>query len=266
MPVARRADFRWFSEDDYLQLFRLQQLISEYLLYVQETLHRRNVTLESGVGAAQAQLQDQAEYIGVLEAQLRDRGGGAHVGLQAVARCGLCNKAFATNAFLQAHIKRRHPGYSQPCAVSCSAQRQRPFRHHSPCRHRAAPQPQPMPPPSRPPVGAAVQPRHRKRPIACGRREDDSLCHGGGAPVRSETKSSRSCRNSVSPWRRSSLRDCATHLHLASRSRSSLCLQGMASGQPTTVRQVASCRSSSNSHCSNKLERCERKWTAYRRS
>ena len=60
MPVARRADFRWFSEDDYLQLFRLQQLISEYLLYVQETLHQRNVTLEAALGTAQGQLRDQA--------------------------------------------------------------------------------------------------------------------------------------------------------------------------------------------------------------
>ena len=185
MPVARRADFRWFSEDDYLQLFRLQQLISEYLLYVQETLHRRNVTLESGVGAAQAQLQDQAEYIGVLEAQLRDRGGGANVGLQAVARCGLCKKAFATNAFLQAHIKRRHPGYSQPCAVSCSAAAPTTVPPPQPLPPSSAPQPQPMPPPSEPPVGAAVQPQRQAPPLPV---VDDTTIRSAMAEVRQSVR------------------------------------------------------------------------------
>ena len=63
MPVSQR------------QLLRLQQLVSEYLLYVQETLHKRTTTLEGALGAAQSQLRDQAEYIGVLESQLRAKGG-----------------------------------------------------------------------------------------------------------------------------------------------------------------------------------------------
>ena len=105
-----------------MQLFRLLQLVAEYLLYVQETLHRRNVSLEGALGEAQGQLRDQAEYIGLLEAQLRSKasigggggGGGTAPGLEMVAQCDVCRKAFATDAYLQAHIRRRHPGHAQP--------------------------------------------------------------------------------------------------------------------------------------------------------
>ena len=111
-------DLHWFSEADFMQLFRLLQLVCEYLLYVQETLHRRNVTLESTLGTAESQLRDQAEYIGVLEAQLGKSGGGPpgmyEAPVAAIAKCLVCRKAFSTDAFLQAHIKRRHPGHWQP--------------------------------------------------------------------------------------------------------------------------------------------------------
>eukprot|EP00900_Chrysochromulina_parva_P006462 jgi/Chrpa1/15817/Chrysochromulina_OHIO_Genome00023160-RA len=111
-------DLHWFSEADFMQLFRLLQLVCEYLLYVQETLHRRNVTLESTLGTAESQLRDQAEYIGVLEAQLGKSGGGPpgmyEAPVTAIAKCLVCRKAFSTDAFLQAHIKRRHPGHWQP--------------------------------------------------------------------------------------------------------------------------------------------------------
>ena len=60
---APTSDLHWFSEADFLQLFRLVQLVAEYLLYVQETLHRRNVTLED-------QLRSQSEYIAPLEGEL----------------------------------------------------------------------------------------------------------------------------------------------------------------------------------------------------
>ena len=125
-------DLHWFSEADFMQLFRLLQLVCEYLLYVQETLHRRNVTLESTLGTAESQLRDQAEYIGVLEAQLGKSGGGPpgmyEAPVTAIAKCLVCRKAFSTDAFLQAHIKRRHPGHWQspqtttlPCRPSTSA-------------------------------------------------------------------------------------------------------------------------------------------------
>ena len=71
--AVSKEDLHWFSETDFMQLLRVLQLTSEYLLYVQEQLHRRNISLEGSLGAAQAQLRDQAEYIGMLEAQLAER-------------------------------------------------------------------------------------------------------------------------------------------------------------------------------------------------
>lgn len=108
------TDLQWFSENDFSQLFRLQQLTCEYLLYVQETLHNRNINLEAALGATHSQLRDQAEYIGVLESQLAQarQGSSAMIG-SSHARCHVCQKVFASDAFLQAHLKRRHPGYSQ---------------------------------------------------------------------------------------------------------------------------------------------------------
>ena len=104
-----------------MQLVRLLQLVSEYLLYVQETLHRRNVTLEGALETAQGQLRDQAEYIGVLEAQLRARGGAAAGAAEPIAQCNVCHKAFESNAYLQAHIRRRHPGHTQHPRVDANA-------------------------------------------------------------------------------------------------------------------------------------------------
>ena len=115
-------DLHWFSEADFMQLFRLLQLVTEYLLYVQETLHRRNVVLEGALSEAQVQLRDPAEYIGLLEAQLRGMAGGVGLpakppvgpaGLAVAHKCQVCHKAFATEAYLQAHIRRRHPGHTQ---------------------------------------------------------------------------------------------------------------------------------------------------------
>ena len=51
----------------------------EYLLYVQEHLHGRNISLEAMLAEAeqrhsvtQARLHEQAEYVGALEQQLHD--------------------------------------------------------------------------------------------------------------------------------------------------------------------------------------------------
>ena len=115
-----KEDLHWFSDGDFLQLFRMLQLVCEYLLYVQETLHKRNVVLEGELEGAHAQLRDQAEYIGVLESQLaaaatHRRMGGSGLAVQAAPnKCLVCHKVFSTDAYLQAHITRRHPGHSQP--------------------------------------------------------------------------------------------------------------------------------------------------------
>eukprot|EP00966_Prymnesium_polylepis_P222961 5157443-Prymnesium_polylepis.2 len=106
-----KEDLHWFSEGDFLQLQRMQQMVVEYLLYVQEHLHSRNVTLEQLLSGAQAQLSEQAEYIGVLEDQLRRRKieTDQAVASGKLAQCPCCPKAFASFAYLDSHLYRRHP-------------------------------------------------------------------------------------------------------------------------------------------------------------
>ena len=58
-----KEDLHWFSDEDFLHLHRVQQMLVEYLLYVQEHLHARNVSLEQTLAASQAQLAEQAECI-----------------------------------------------------------------------------------------------------------------------------------------------------------------------------------------------------------
>jgi hypothetical protein len=48
------GDLRWISEPGYLQLFRVMQMLVEYLLYVQNALHTRNVELETTAGTQAA--------------------------------------------------------------------------------------------------------------------------------------------------------------------------------------------------------------------
>ena len=106
-------DLHWFTDMDQGHLFRIMQMIVEYLLYVQEHLHRRNVVLEAAVAAGQerqanltAQLVQGAEYIGLLEAQLQ--AAPPPPGAPA-AKCPSCAKLFSSPAFLAAHMSRRHP-------------------------------------------------------------------------------------------------------------------------------------------------------------
>ena len=140
-----------------MQLLRLQQLVSEYLLYVQETLHKRTTTLEGALGAAQSQLRDQAEYIGVLESQLRAKGGALPEKTVPVSQCGVCSKAFASDSYLQAHLRRRHPGYVQPVtcqpvtkpAVTSTASTALATVEEKKAAAPAPPPPPPPPPPSR---------------------------------------------------------------------------------------------------------------------
>lgn len=106
-----REDLHWFNEDDFLRLQRVQQMLVEYLIYVQEHLHARNVTLESALEHANAQLLEQADYIGALEEQLRRRKIETEHAVMtgALAQCPCCLKAFSTFGYLDAHLQRRHP-------------------------------------------------------------------------------------------------------------------------------------------------------------
>ena len=60
----------WFTEANFSKLFNMSQMTVEYLLYVQEHLHSRNVSLEAllaeseqHAAAMQARLREQADYV-----------------------------------------------------------------------------------------------------------------------------------------------------------------------------------------------------------
>jgi len=140
------SDLSWLSESGFAQLFRLMQMLVEYLLYVQNALHSRNIELEAQVGGAsaqaatvQAQLVEQALYSGVLESRLSGKpvapgafsapplahsgafpSAGAPFGLGSAgsvdgpAQCALCFKLFESSGFLGAHMQRRHPRFAPP--------------------------------------------------------------------------------------------------------------------------------------------------------
>ena len=113
-----QEDLHWFTESSVAQLLRMLQMVVEYLLYVQEHLHGRNVALEKELAMAQqresvlhAQLLEQAEYAGTLEQQLQQRKAVSReaVSSATAASCPVCLKVFATPSFLAAHMARRHP-------------------------------------------------------------------------------------------------------------------------------------------------------------
>lgn len=157
------GDLAWLTESGFAQLFRVMQMLIEYLLYVQNALHNRNIELEtqashanSQVATMQAQLVEQALYSGVLESRISGKpvatglegsirspatmvppvrgahnGSIPHYGILPVpsaaipsfrhdgpaprdspAQCALCFKLFESNAFLSAHMQRRHPRFA----------------------------------------------------------------------------------------------------------------------------------------------------------
>ena len=122
-------DLHWFTENNFSKLFRLLQMTVEYLLYVQEHLHSRNISLEAMYAeseqrssTAQTRLQEQAEYVGALEQQIHNsRIVAAAVGARGgtpptTESCPECGKTFLNIKFLHAHMKRRHPEAPLPAA------------------------------------------------------------------------------------------------------------------------------------------------------
>ena len=114
----------WFTESNFSKLFNMSQMTIEYLLYVQEHLHGRNVSLEAllteseqHAAAIEERLREQAEYVGALEQQLRNtRAGIAGTDGRPTETCPSCKKSFLNIDYLHAHMRRRHPTTPLPPA------------------------------------------------------------------------------------------------------------------------------------------------------
>ena len=125
-PACLGADLHWFDESSFSKLFHMSQMTVEYLLYVQEHLHGRNLSLEAllaeseqHAGAMQVRLHEQAEYVGALEQQLRNtRAGIDGAGARPTETCPSCMKSFLNIGYLHAHMRRRHPELSLPAATA----------------------------------------------------------------------------------------------------------------------------------------------------
>ena len=112
----------WFTESNFSKLFNMSQMTVEYLLYVQEHLHGRNVSLEAllaeseqHAAAMQERLREQAAYVGALEQQLRNtRAGIAGADGRPTETCPSCKKSFLNIDYLHAHMRRRHPATPLP--------------------------------------------------------------------------------------------------------------------------------------------------------
>ena len=126
------------------QLFRLMQMLVEYLLHVQQTLYSRGMELEHAAQVTSSQLLEQdslriktgrplrsstfhssphkqAHYAGALEARLKGAAPvpfpGSHAveepppGASGPAQCHICFKLFSSADYLAAHYRRRHEAH-----------------------------------------------------------------------------------------------------------------------------------------------------------
>mmetsp|Transcript_12308 Transcript_12308/g.19865 ORF Transcript_12308/g.19865 Transcript_12308/m.19865 type:complete len:1163 (+) Transcript_12308:57-3545(+) len=146
-------DLRQFSDTNYVKIFRLSQLIIEYLLYVQEWLSSANASAEMERGELAASLEElaiqnekKAEEIGLLQKELRQKkraiatyeymltnpnapaaavNGAANVVRElgesgVINKCAICEKIFTNAQYLDAHYQRRHPGQTPPVQIKPS--------------------------------------------------------------------------------------------------------------------------------------------------
>jgi len=139
-------DLRYFTDANFMQLFRLTQLIIEYLINVQNFLldcgnekDKRNAELLAAHQAMQDKCKLKDDKIRKLRSELKyarkvirayERTGGApfagvapsseettNPGQQTADgfhRCHLCRAVFMKNCYLQNHIRRRHPDEPPP--------------------------------------------------------------------------------------------------------------------------------------------------------
>ncbi|KAJ7566943.1 hypothetical protein O6H91_02G124700 [Diphasiastrum complanatum] len=121
-------DTRNFTEQNFLKLFRLSQLMIEYLLHVQETLasdkqkllvageslQKRGEKLQvqclwqyDALKRTRRELKHAKKTLNTYEMVLRTNGKVSS--FQQVHHCPLCEKLFESSRFLDQHITRRHP-------------------------------------------------------------------------------------------------------------------------------------------------------------
>eukprot|EP01135_Chromosphaera_perkinsii_P007209 Nk52_evm17s745 gene=Nk52_evmTU17s745 len=112
-----------YADPQFIKLFKLSQLIIEYLLYSQEFLATSREANDDKVNQViasaeeyQMELHKKDEEIELLKKENRNRRktiaayqSMLNVGANGYFQCMSCKKAFVSAIYLQAHIERRHP-------------------------------------------------------------------------------------------------------------------------------------------------------------
>lgn len=131
--ALRAEDFDYFSDDHFAKLFRITQLLAEYLLHVQtqlamqnEELVKRTADAERTSAEARGALEERKSEVHDLRREVRRlrRTGAAYELLlgttagsgEGLARrvaaeakeCHICHKLFTSSTYLAAHMQRRH--------------------------------------------------------------------------------------------------------------------------------------------------------------
>jgi zinc finger protein DZIP1 len=115
-----REDFS--IDSNFLKLFKLAQLIIEYVLYCQKRLQRQAensrkqaddlrkaeseltqqvATLQKDLAAVKRENKKRRKMLEAAQSLMTAGANGYH-------RCSMCAKAFVSDAFLQSHMQRRH--------------------------------------------------------------------------------------------------------------------------------------------------------------
>uniref|UniRef100_A0A1I8FZB5 C2H2-type domain-containing protein n=1 Tax=Macrostomum lignano TaxID=282301 RepID=A0A1I8FZB5_9PLAT len=122
------SEFARCNDANLVKLFRLAQLMIEYLLHSQEYLAHTRGQLERQTAEAQAEALALKQRLADKQREANDLKRECHkrkklliaqqqlmeAGPQSYQRCPYCPKAFLNNTFLRSHINRRHGGAEYP--------------------------------------------------------------------------------------------------------------------------------------------------------
>eukprot|EP00731_Ephydatia_muelleri_P030021 Em0021g544a len=117
-------------DPNFIKLFKLAQLIIEYLLYSQQYLSDHVIELEAKIQDAQKELEgvrkqlaDKGEEIKIVKKENRKRRKAIeayqqmiNAGATGLHACPVCKREFVSQEYLHAHILRRHPEHPSVAA------------------------------------------------------------------------------------------------------------------------------------------------------